>query len=271
MDKRRSPKKDIDLAESEQIVGQLYPVLRAKNGDVIDGKSRTRVNKEWKSITLDISTKEEKLIATAHANLGRRTTTTDERADYVNSLAKLYVEMGLEVDHVQGRQHFNQVVNRLKEVLRGCMSIPTIMKVLDDKYKITERVERTEKAKEDKYKGISAWELLEKYYKQTLEKRFGAGFLYRLKSELRKEWGVVPPKKKHQWDFQQQEPELEEIPANLGEDVLSETEESIDFNYKDDIWGICKTGGCDNYGVKAMFPGGLCELCNCLVKRIERE
>jgi len=43
-----------DLAKSEQTIGQIYPVLKDKKGNIIDGFHRKRVNPEWKEEILDI-------------------------------------------------------------------------------------------------------------------------------------------------------------------------------------------------------------------------
>lgn len=42
-----------DLEKSEKTVGQIYPVLKDKNGKIIDGFHRKRVNPDWKEESVD--------------------------------------------------------------------------------------------------------------------------------------------------------------------------------------------------------------------------
>ena len=43
-----------ELQESEKSVGQIYPVLKDKNGNIIDGFHRKFVNPDWKEEILDV-------------------------------------------------------------------------------------------------------------------------------------------------------------------------------------------------------------------------
>lgn len=68
-----SEAENYDLKKSTTVIGQLYPVLVAKDGDVLDGVHRSQANRNWKRLTLQhIDTEEKKLIARLVANFHRR-------------------------------------------------------------------------------------------------------------------------------------------------------------------------------------------------------
>jgi len=44
---------EYDLKKSEKGIGQLYPILEAKDGEVIDGFHREEADKKWKRVRLE--------------------------------------------------------------------------------------------------------------------------------------------------------------------------------------------------------------------------
>jgi len=90
-----STEKEFDYAKSTKIVGQLYPVLKAKNGEIIDGFTRKGAIKFWREEILEhIDTKEKMLVARLVANKCRRIVSVNEVKEWVNELAEMYVQQG---------------------------------------------------------------------------------------------------------------------------------------------------------------------------------
>lgn len=87
--------KEYDLKTSEDSVGQLYPVLLAKDGKVIDGLHRLKSDKGWRTETLEqIDTEEKLLLARCIANWHRRSVPRAEKEEWIDGLAKIYKEQG---------------------------------------------------------------------------------------------------------------------------------------------------------------------------------
>jgi len=88
---------EYDLKKSEKGIGQLYPILEAKDGEVIDGFHREEADKNWKRLRLEhIDTEEKKLVARLVANFHRRQITREEKEKWINGLAEIYKKQGLE-------------------------------------------------------------------------------------------------------------------------------------------------------------------------------
>jgi hypothetical protein len=65
---------EYDLKASTRRIGQLYPVLKAADGEILDGLHRVKSDPSWKALVLpNIRTSEEKIIARLIANFHRRT------------------------------------------------------------------------------------------------------------------------------------------------------------------------------------------------------
>ena len=61
------------LKGSTSLVGQLYPILRAKDGEILDGIHRSEADRSWRSEVLEnIDSEEKKLVARLIANFHRR-------------------------------------------------------------------------------------------------------------------------------------------------------------------------------------------------------
>lgn len=111
-----------DLVKSKSVVGSLYPVLKAKDGTIIDGYHRKDADPDWPEITVESIDSEEKLlIARPVANWHRRVIPLEEKRKWVNDLAAYYQRQGLRVatpsTHGHGGAPRNEIVNKLTDVL----------------------------------------------------------------------------------------------------------------------------------------------------------
>jgi len=112
-----------DLKKSEEGIGQLYPILEAKDGSVIDGFHREEVDRNWKRVRLGhIDTEEKKLVARLVANFHRRQITREEKEEWINGLARIYKKQGIKI-----------VAQKIMEVTG--LSDTTIYSYLSSEYK----------------------------------------------------------------------------------------------------------------------------------------
>ena len=80
---------EYDLSKSEKGIGQLYPILEAKDGEIIDGFHREKADKNWKRVRLEhIDTEEKKLLARLIANFHRRQSVGKRRKNGLIALQK---------------------------------------------------------------------------------------------------------------------------------------------------------------------------------------
>jgi hypothetical protein len=109
---------EYDHKKSTKIVGQLYPVLIDKAGNVIDGFHRLDSDSEWrKEKHPEIDSKEKLLIARCVANWHRREVPREEKAEWINGLAEIYQKQGLKVSvRVGSAQARNQIIDKIAEV-----------------------------------------------------------------------------------------------------------------------------------------------------------
>jgi len=120
---------EYDLKKSEKGIGQLYPILEAKDGEVIDGFHREEADKNWKRLRLEyIDTEEKKLVARLVANFHRRQITREEKEEWINGLAKIYKEQGL-----TSEGHRNEIKLKIAEVTG--LHPDTVLLLLHDEYK----------------------------------------------------------------------------------------------------------------------------------------
>src|SRR5438874_9754726 len=71
-----------ELKASEAVVGQLYPVLKNKNGEIIDGAHRKAANPRWKTLTVPVAPGLPTLKLRIHSNLDRRVIPQEEKAQW---------------------------------------------------------------------------------------------------------------------------------------------------------------------------------------------
>jgi len=133
------PEKAFSRKRSAQAIGQLYPILLSKDGQIIDGFHRKEEDPTWRTETLEhIDTEEKLLLARAAANWHRRIITWKEKRGWINGLAQLYIDQGLKVRGLSDRGSGpNEVVKRIIDELG--LSRGTVMKYLDPKYKQNEK------------------------------------------------------------------------------------------------------------------------------------
>ena len=127
-----------NLKESTKLVGQLYPILKAKDGSILDGSQRSASDPTWKVQVLEnIDTPEKKLAAQLIANIARRTVSKEEKENWINDLAELYLKQGLKVDakRTDGKQAqgSNEIKERIVEITG--LSERTVTNYLRDCYK----------------------------------------------------------------------------------------------------------------------------------------
>lgn len=169
-----------NLKGSTALVGQLYPILKAKDGSILDGFHRSGAD-EWKSQTLEnIDTEEKKLAARLISNFHRRRVPREEKERWINDLAALYRDQGLKVyadgDKSQGA---NEIADRIGEVTG--ISRRTVLEYLKDDFKQNNKKrenlnqhETRSKASEIIYNALSGrgckWanRVLERYQKELL-------------------------------------------------------------------------------------------------------
>ena len=100
-----------DLKQSEGAIGQLYPILEAKDGEIIDGFHREEVDKNWKRLRLKhVNSQEKKLIARLVANFHRRQVSREEKEEWINGLARIYEAQGLKVG---SKGHRNEIMAKI--------------------------------------------------------------------------------------------------------------------------------------------------------------
>jgi len=111
-------------------VGQLYPVLVTKEGEVIDGVHRKQADPNWKEMALDwVKTREDYLIARVTANY-RRPIENRELKAQITELAELFSSKGVPK---------GELAKALAEKLP--YSEKTILNLLPAKYKVAEKRE----------------------------------------------------------------------------------------------------------------------------------
>ena len=116
---------EYDLKKSKETIGQLYPILEAKDGEIIDGFHREEADRNWKRVRLEhIDTEEKKFIARLVAN--KQVESKDEvNRECINGLAELYKD--LLTGGASVREKIADVTG---------LDPSTVSQYLDDKYKL---------------------------------------------------------------------------------------------------------------------------------------
>lgn len=108
---------EYDHKKSTKVVGQLYPVIVDKAGNVIDGLHRKEADPNWKTeVHPEIDSQEKFLLARCVANWHRRQVPREEKEEWINGLAEIYKKEGLEVRRIKGSTRVNEIVNKIAEV-----------------------------------------------------------------------------------------------------------------------------------------------------------
>ncbi len=184
----------IKLSKSEEVIGQLYPVFKDAKGKVIDGFHRLDSNPSWKSVILKtVNTEEERLIVSAHANIGRRNVSRKERMEIINRLAEIYYAQGLRPDAKiintgkdgkTQRRNYNEIKHKISEVLEGVMSPTKIRYYLEPKYLYQAVAEGNKRFHEKRKRETPAYELLKSSHGKQLRGVYGGDFFNRLEREM---------------------------------------------------------------------------------------
>ena len=108
---------EYDLKKSEKKIGQLYPILKSKDGQVIDGFHREKADANWKTLVLpEIDNEEKLLLARLIANFHRRQVSREEKAEWINGLAEIYQKQGLKIYSKVPSAAENEIRNKIAEV-----------------------------------------------------------------------------------------------------------------------------------------------------------
>lgn len=90
-----------EIKESSHKIGQLYPILLDHYGRIIDGKHRSKVDPQWRSVKLDhIKTEKELFIARIACNTIRRNASKTEKKEILTKLAEIYIKEGIAVGKI---------------------------------------------------------------------------------------------------------------------------------------------------------------------------
>jgi len=180
--------KEYDLKKSEKLIGQLYPILEAKDGSLIDGFHREETNKNWKRLRLEhIDTDEKKIAARIIANFHRRQVADIEKHMWFNELAGLYQEQGLKVS--VGSQHKNEIVEKITEVTG--VSKQTAVKYLNSQYLQPEKEYLTTKTQQPRV--LASQRIEKKLGKEVVDR-----FREEVKEELKEDLGFLNESLAHQ-------------------------------------------------------------------------
>jgi hypothetical protein len=156
----------VDVEKSIKI-GELYPVLKDKFGNIIDGNHRLKVDPNWKTQVIpEIDTPEKLVISKMHANWNRRQLTYQEKEEWINTLAEIYQKEGYKALITS-----NEIVTKIKEATG--LSQPTINKYLHNEFKVFTDKDRIRKPE------ISASE--------RIENELGKEMVERVKQEVKEE------------------------------------------------------------------------------------
>jgi len=134
---------DKDLVETlrksraNPLVGELYPILEAADGELIDGLHREEAGWQTRSRLPNIVTRLDKLVARAMAHQ-RRTMSASERRKLYDGIAEELIEMGLvESEHLAFRpkdlQDRPKVIPKIAELLG--VTERYVASYISDKYK----------------------------------------------------------------------------------------------------------------------------------------
>jgi hypothetical protein len=165
--------------DSQKIIGQLYPVLKSKDGQIIDGFHRLAVDPNWKSLILeDVDNEEKLLVARAVSNWHRRQVSREEKSEWINGLAELYQKQGLSAAKLVCGKIINEIKQKIIDVTG--LSDQTIRVLLQDKFKqAATHIEEKPK--------ISATE--------RVENILGKNVVERLREEIKAEEKLSPEEK----------------------------------------------------------------------------
>jgi len=84
-----------ELIKSEKKIGQIYPVVKDKKGNILDGFHRKRADPDWKEVVLPIEDELEALRVRVHLNDLRRDVPRSEKEQWVKQARAILQKRGL--------------------------------------------------------------------------------------------------------------------------------------------------------------------------------
>lgn len=83
-----------ELKKSKEEIGDIFPVIKSKDGEIIDGFHRKRADSDWKEETVDVEDKLDKVKLRVHLNLNRRSISKEEKKSWVKQARKALQKRG---------------------------------------------------------------------------------------------------------------------------------------------------------------------------------
>ena len=78
------------IRHTETAVGQIYPVLLDKQGEIIDGRYRLKANPNWPRLQLDhVASEEQRLLIRLISNTCRKDISPNEKTAIIGRLGEL--------------------------------------------------------------------------------------------------------------------------------------------------------------------------------------
>lgn len=208
---------EYDIEKSKSKVGELYPVLLAADGTVIDGNHR---GKGWKTEVLEhIDTEEKKILARTISNWHRRVIPRKEKEFWINSLAKIYQEQGYQVSaHNPSGQYRNEIKDKIIE--ETGLSENTVLNYLSKEFKqqkdIPPKAEHRVPASQ-RIETTLGSEYVERHKEEVKEE-----LREELEQEIKEEIGFkydIPELLEEPEPKQMDEQEIKEIGSKIGKDI----------------------------------------------------
>ena len=82
------------LGESKDIAGQIIPVIKDQNGNILDGFHRKRVDPNWKETIVNVKNPAQALIIRVHSNILRREVEREEKEQWVEEVRRIIQGQG---------------------------------------------------------------------------------------------------------------------------------------------------------------------------------
>jgi hypothetical protein len=188
---------EYDLKKSENKIGQLYPILKSKDGQIIDGFHRQKADPNWKSLVVpEIDSEEKLLLARLIANFHRRQVTREEKEEWINGLAEIYQKQGYKIKgnpttvKLSSGQEFtidNEILAKILDVTG--LGYSTVRSYLVQEFK------QTGKAREQHKPSVLA--------SQRIETTLGSEVAERFRKEILEE-ATLSPKEKAEREAERQ-------------------------------------------------------------------
>lgn len=83
-----------ELRRSKGMIGQIMPVIKDQNGNILDGFHRKRIDPFWKEVVVNVENSLQALLIRVHANMMRREIEAEEKVQWINEARALLKEQG---------------------------------------------------------------------------------------------------------------------------------------------------------------------------------